>query len=103
MLSDMNRRNEAVSQACHDALRSFWSSMASLAQDPQWQSAQLRRVGLAFRQRCALSAMPVAPIPSLIIPCHRGAGKADVGGYTGAKSGSGMRMKRWLLAHEAGG
>jgi len=42
------------------------------------------------------------PIP-IIIPCHRIVGKSDIGGYMGAKSGGGQRMKHWLLAHEAGG
>jgi methylated-DNA-[protein]-cysteine S-methyltransferase len=104
MLSDMNRRNEAVSQACHDAvLRApFGRVWQALRRIPSGKVLSYGELALRLGAVRALSAMPVVPIPSHIIPCHRGAGKADVEGYTGAKSGSGMRKKHWLLAHETG-
>lgn len=51
-----------------------------------------RAVGNACR------ANPVA----IIVPCHRVVGADDLGGYMGSRTGVGLDMKRWLLAHEQG-
>lgn len=41
------------------------------------------------------------PIP-LIVPCHRVVAAMDIGGYCGGNSDPNfMRIKRWLLTHEA--
>ncbi len=70
-------------------------------------SGQVRSYGeLASRLHSSARAVGNAcranPLP-IIVPCHRIVGKSDLGGYMGATSGIGMDMKRWLLAHEAGG
>lgn len=39
------------------------------------------------------------PVP-IIVPCHRVVGQAGIGGFMGQQSGSAMKIKRWLLAHE---
>jgi methylated-DNA-[protein]-cysteine S-methyltransferase len=51
-----------------------------------------RAVGNACR------ANPIA----IIVPCHRVVGATDLGGYMGSRTGVGLDMKRWLLAHEHG-
>lgn len=51
-----------------------------------------RAVGAACRTN------PIA----IIVPCHRVVGAHDIGGYMGSRTGAGMDMKRWLLAHERG-
>ena len=51
-----------------------------------------RSIGLACRSN---------PIP-IVIPCHRVRGVRGLVGYCGQGSGSGLEIKRWLLAHEAG-
>lgn len=51
-----------------------------------------RAVGNACR------ANPIA----IIVPCHRVVGASDLGGYMGSRTGVGLNMKRWLLAHERG-
>jgi methylated-DNA-[protein]-cysteine S-methyltransferase len=39
------------------------------------------------------------PIP-IVVPCHRVVGQGGIGGFMGQQSGSAMKIKRWLLAHE---
>lgn len=39
------------------------------------------------------------PIP-IIVPCHRVVGRTEIGGFMGRRSGSALKIKRWLLAHE---
>lgn len=39
---------------------------------------------------------------AIIVPCHRVVGANDLGGYMGSRTGVGLDMKRWLLAHERG-
>lgn len=39
---------------------------------------------------------------AIIVPCHRVVGASDLGGYMGSRTGVGVEMKRWLLAHERG-
>ncbi len=41
------------------------------------------------------------PIP-IVVPCHRVVARNGDGGYMGRRAGRALRMKRWLLAHEAG-
>jgi len=41
------------------------------------------------------------PIP-VIVPCHRVVARDGDGGYMGQRAGRALRMKRWLLNHEAG-
>jgi methylated-DNA-[protein]-cysteine S-methyltransferase len=48
----------------------------------------------AIGQACRTNPIPI------IIPCHRIVGANAVGGYGGAKEGSFMKIKQWLLKHE---
>ena len=41
------------------------------------------------------------PVP-IVVPCHRVVAAANDGGYMGQTDGAAMRLKRWLLQHEAG-
>ncbi|HKK13791.1 MAG TPA: methylated-DNA--[protein]-cysteine S-methyltransferase [Gammaproteobacteria bacterium] len=52
-----------------------------------------RAVGQACRRN---------PIP-IVIPCHRVVAATGAGGYAGRTGGPELAVKRWLLAHEAGG
>lgn len=36
----------------------------------------------------------------ILIPCHRIVGAKDLGGYSGAREGKWLDMKKWLLQHE---
>lgn len=40
------------------------------------------------------------PIP-IVIPCHRVVAKNGIGGYGGKKGGAKLKIKKWLLKHEA--
>lgn len=39
------------------------------------------------------------PIP-IVVPCHRVVSAGGLGGFMGRQSGSALKIKRWLLAHE---
>jgi len=49
--------------------------------------------------RAVGNACRANPIP-LIIPCHRIVAKNNIGGFSGATTGSDIDRKRWLLKHE---
>lgn len=42
------------------------------------------------------------PFP-IIIPCHRVVAQTGLGGYSGARLGKWLTMKKWLLQHEKNG
>lgn len=50
-----------------------------------------RAIGMACRTN------PIA----LIVPCHRVVAANDLGGFGGRRDGKPLRVKQWLLAHEA--
>ncbi len=67
---------------------------------------QVRTYGELARElnsgpRAVGNACRTNPI-AIIVPCHRVVGANDVGGYMGSRTGVGLDMKRWLLAHERG-
>ena len=59
-----------------------------------------RRMGNPNAARAVGLANGANPIP-IVIPCHRVIAKRGLGGFMGAVSGRELRVKEWLLAHEA--
>jgi methylated-DNA-[protein]-cysteine S-methyltransferase len=57
---------------------------------------------LGSSARAVAAACRANPIP-LLIPCHRVVAAQGPGGYMGAVDGAPLRLKLWLLAHEAVG
>jgi methylated-DNA-[protein]-cysteine S-methyltransferase len=43
---------------------------------------------------CSANRLP------LVIPCHRVLASDGIGGFMHSRKGSGIAIKRWLLAHE---
>lgn len=57
---------------------------------------------LGSSARAVAAACRANPIP-LLIPCHRVVAAHGPGGYMGAVDGAPLRLKHWLLEHEAAG
>ncbi len=57
-----------------------------------------RRLGSSAR--AVAGACRANPVP-LLIPCHRVVAAHGAGGYMGATEGEPLRLKNWLLNHEA--
>ncbi|WP_232023970.1 methylated-DNA--[protein]-cysteine S-methyltransferase [Sulfurivermis fontis] len=57
---------------------------------------------LGSSARAVAAACRANPIP-LLIPCHRVVAAQGPGGYMGATAGAPLRLKQWLLDHEAAG
>jgi len=55
---------------------------------------------LGSSARAVAAACRANPIP-LFIPCHRVVAAHGLGGFMGAASGTPLRLKNWLLEHEA--
>lgn len=55
---------------------------------------------LGSSARAVAAACRANPIP-LLIPCHRVVAAHGPGGYMGATEGAPLRLKNWLLDHEA--
>lgn len=113
-------RNVAARQVCN-RLRSYFNNpriafRLALApsgtqfQQRVWQALQRIPVGqtlsygalaskLATSARAVGNACRANPIP-IIIPCHRIVAANGAGGFMGKRSGSALRLKHWLLAHE---
>ena len=49
--------------------------------------------------RAVGNACRANPIP-IVIPCHRVVAAKGAGGFMGKRSGTALRLKRWLLQHE---
>jgi len=58
-------------------------------------ASRLKTSARAIGMACRHNAIPI------IIPCHRVIAKTHIGGYSGAKSGTLITIKNWLLKHEA--
>ncbi|GAB4290460.1 MAG: methylated-DNA--[protein]-cysteine S-methyltransferase [Thiohalomonadaceae bacterium] len=57
-------------------------------------------VQLGSSARAVAAACRANPLP-LLIPCHRVVAAHGTGGYMGATDGAPLRLKKWLLDHEA--
>lgn len=55
---------------------------------------------LGSSARAVAAACRANPIP-LLIPCHRVVAAHGLGGYMGVTAGAPLRLKQWLLDHEA--
>jgi len=89
----------------------FVLQMGTPFQQRVWQAlsniplGQTRTYGeLAKKLRTSARAIGMAcrtnPI-ALIVPCHRVVAANDLGGFGGRRDGKPLRVKQWLLAHEA--
>jgi len=56
-----------------------------------------RRLGTSAR--AVGGACRANPVP-LLVPCHRVVAQQGLGGFSGARGGRWLRIKRWLLDHE---
>lgn len=68
-------------------------------------AGQVRTYGQLAQQlntsaRAVGNACRANPIP-LLIPCHRVVSKSGMGGFSGSRDGAPVKIKAWLLAHEA--
>jgi methylated-DNA-[protein]-cysteine S-methyltransferase len=78
--------------------RRIWEELARI------RAGQVRTYGALARQlssgaRAVGGACRANPWP-IIVPCHRVVAANGFGGFAGAKSGTRLAVKRWLLAHE---
>lgn len=55
---------------------------------------QLKTCAQAIGQACRRNPIPI------VIPCHRVVAKDHLGGFSGARDGAMLDIKRWLLQHE---
>ena len=85
-------------------------SRGTLFQRKVWQALRLIPVGqvmtygelakqLNTSARAVGNACRANPIP-LLIPCHRVVSKTGIGGFSGSRDGSPLKIKKWLLDHE---
>ncbi len=83
-----------------DFQRRVWDEIARIPAGSTRTYGELaRRLGSAARavgQACGDNRLPIA------IPCHRVVSASGVGGFAHHRDGSYLRIKRWLLLHEAG-
>lgn len=93
------RRKFAVPLSLHgtDFQRRAWAAMRTIPFGTTVSYArQARIIGSPRAVRAVGSANGANPVP-IIVPCHRViASDGSLGGYA-----LGLKMKRWLLAHEA--
>jgi methylated-DNA-[protein]-cysteine S-methyltransferase len=78
--------------------QSAWEAMCTIPSGKTLSygqlSKQLKTGPRAIGQACRTNPLPI------IIPCHRIVGATDIGGYSGAKNGRWLEVKKWLLTHE---
>jgi methylated-DNA-[protein]-cysteine S-methyltransferase len=76
-----------------------WQAMAAIPSGQTLSYGELaQKVGSgprAVANVCGANQIP------LFIPCHRVVGKSGIGGFMQGNE-NGLRIKRWLLAHEGG-
>ncbi len=81
--------------------RRIWQALSDI---PPGQTETYARLAkrLGSGSRAVAGACKANPL-AIIIPCHRVVSTHGLGGYCGQREGSWLDIKRWLLAHEAGG
>ena len=81
--------------------RRVWNAISAIPPGGTRSYGEIARdLGSASRavgQACGENRFP------LVIPCHRVVSARGIGGFAHAHGGYLLRVKRWLLAHEAGG
>jgi methylated-DNA-[protein]-cysteine S-methyltransferase len=77
-----------------------WSALRHIPSGRVMRYGELAR-RLETSARSVGGACRANPLP-VIVPCHRVIARDGDGGYMGRRVGRALRMKRWLLNHEAG-
>jgi methylated-DNA-[protein]-cysteine S-methyltransferase len=81
-----------------DFQKSVWRALRGIAPGQVLSYGELaRRLGTA--PRAIGGACRANPVP-LLVPCHRVVASQGVGGFSGARDGRWLAIKRWLLTHE---
>jgi len=78
--------------------RRVWEALRSIPAGRVRTYGELARE-LGTSARALGGACRANPLP-LIVPCHRVVAAAGLGGYSGARGGRWLEVKRWLLCHE---
>lgn len=81
--------------------RRVWRALTRIAPGEVRCYGELAR-RLGSSARAVGGACHRNPIP-IVVPCHRVVAAGGPGGFMGQASGATLAIKRWLLAHEAGG
>ncbi len=80
--------------------RRVWKAIAAIPPGGTRSYGEIaRELGSSSRavgQACGENRFP------LVIPCHRVVSAGGIGGFAHSQGGYLLRVKRWLLAHEAG-
>ncbi|MDX5446231.1 MAG: methylated-DNA--[protein]-cysteine S-methyltransferase [Zoogloeaceae bacterium] len=80
--------------------RRVWTAIAAIPCGRTRRYSDLARE-LGSAARAVGGACGANPFP-LIVPCHRVVSSQGLGGFAGDTDGHLIRVKKWLLAHEAG-
>ncbi len=78
-----------------------WQALRAIPPGQPYSYGELAR-RLGSSARAVAGACRANPIP-LLIPCHRVVAAHGPGGFMGAVDGAPLRLKNWLLEHEAAG
>lgn len=89
-----------LSPAGSEFQRSVWNIMQTIRAGKTLTYGDVAKI-LNSSPRAVGNACRRNPIP-LLIPCHRIVAKNGIGGFAGQTDGDLLKIKRWLLAHEAG-
>lgn len=78
-----------------------WQALRAIPPGQPYSYGELAH-RLGSSPRAVAGACRANPIP-LLIPCHRVVAAHGPGGFMGATEGEPLRLKNWLLEHEAAG
>lgn len=84
-----------------DFQKKVWKKLRRIATGGTRQYGEIAK-DLMTSPRAVGGACRSNPVP-IITPCHRVVSRSGVGGYMGQVEGAAMKMKQWLLQHEASG
>jgi methylated-DNA-[protein]-cysteine S-methyltransferase len=79
--------------------RRVWERLGGIPPGTTCGYGELARE-LGTGARALANACRINPFP-IVVPCHRVVAVGGLGGYAGQRKGRLVRIKRWLLAHEA--
>ncbi len=81
--------------------KKIWRALCSIPGDQTVTYGELAQK-LHTSARAVGNACRRNPVP-IVVPCHRVVARNGSGGYMGKRQGSAIRLKNWLLRHEANG
>jgi len=81
--------------------KKIWRALRSIPGDQTVTYGELAQK-LHTSARAVGNACRRNPVP-IVVPCHRVVARNGSGGYMGKRRGSAIRLKNWLLRHEASG